>query len=195
MEKLEYWDHQLLLTINNAHFPWMDECMWWISLKAFWIPLYVFLIFLGHKLLTKKGFMFFLLFAVLSVALSDLISVYAFKNVFLRYRPSHHLVLSEKLHFYLMPDGTFYKGGTYGFISSHAANFSAVMLASWLVLRKKYSWLIWIMIPSVLLVCISRIYLGVHYPSDVFVGSIVGIAISLVLYKSYFRGVISYKEQ
>ncbi len=139
--------------------------------------------------------MFFLLFAVLAVALSDLISVYAFKNIFLRYRPSHHLVLSEKLHFYLLHDGTFYKGGTYGFISSHAANFSALMLASWLVLRKKYSWLMWIMIPSVLLVCISRIYLGVHYPSDVLVGSLVGVAISLGLYKVYFQRVSSYSDQ
>ncbi len=194
MERLEYWDQQLLLKINSAHSPFLDACMWWISMKAFWIPLYLFLIYLGFKSLNRKGFISFVLLALLAVVFSDLISVHGFKNVFLRYRPSHNLELAEKLHFYALPDGTFYKGGTYGFISSHAANFSAVLMTSWLVLRHKHGWLFWLFVPSILLVCLSRVYLGVHYPSDVFVGGLVGVSISLLLYKSYFHKQISSKH-
>jgi len=187
METLEYWDHQLLLSINHVHSSVLDECMWWISTKVFWIPLYLFLIVLAHRVLSKKGFFLFLIFSLIAVALSDLTSVHLFKNVFLRYRPSHHLDLSGQLHFYRMSDGALYKGGTYGFVSSHAANFLSILTASWLVLRTHFSWLKWIFISSAILVCSSRVYLGVHYPSDVLVGGLVGSLISFMLYKGFFR--------
>ncbi len=190
MEKLEYWDEQLLLSINNAHNPILDGSMWWISTKVFWIPLYLFLIVLAYRVLSKKGFLYFLVFASIAVVFSDLISVHLFKNVFLRYRPSHHLYLSGKLHFHQMSDGTYYKGGVYGFISSHASNFMAVTMSSWLVLRKHFVWVAWLLFTCLVLVCVSRVYLGVHYPSDVLVGTMVGAIISTILYVGYFRKVI-----
>ena len=60
----------------------------------------------------------FILFGfILVIAIADISSVYCFKEVFMRYRPSHHAELAHQLHFYESEPGQFYRGGLYGFVS------------------------------------------------------------------------------
>lgn len=183
IEFLEEIDRSIVVAINSWHSPFMDEIMWWISARITWIPLYLILIFLAFKKLKVKQFFLFLLFAVLAVVLTDLISVHLFKNVFLRYRPSHNLLITDQLHYYKINSTEVYMGGQYGFISSHAANYFALATCSILVLRKYYSKLWIYLLICGILICLSRIYLGVHYLSDVVVGGLVGFLISYLLYK------------
>ncbi len=188
IEYFEEIDRQIVLAINSWHSPLLDEVMWWISARITWIPLYIFILILAFKKLTKEHFVFFVLFAIIAVIITDLVSVHLFKNVFLRYRPSHNLLLSNQLHYYQISQGNFYKGGEYGFISSHAANFFAIATASFLVLKKAYSKLKWLLLFAGIIICFSRIYLGVHYLSDVIVGGAIGSLIAFLLYKFwYFR--------
>lgn len=188
IEYFEEIDRQIVLAINSWYSPLLDEVMWWISARITWIPLYIFILILAFKKLTKEHFVFFLLFAIIAVIVTDLVSVHLFKNVFLRYRPSHNLLLSNQLHYYQISQGNFYKGGEYGFISSHAANFFAIATASFLVLKKTYSKLKWLLLFAGIIICFSRIYLGVHYLSDVIVGGAIGSLIAFLLYKFwYFR--------
>ena len=182
---LENIDRSIVLAINGLNTPFLDECMWVISSKVLWYPFYALLLFLAYKKLTRKHFLWFVLFAVLSIVCADLISVHFFKNVFLRYRPSHNLLLEKQLHFYLKSNGELYKGGEYGFISSHAANFAALFTISWMALKQYYPRLVWILSVICFLICFSRIYLGVHYLSDVFVGTLVGIGVGYLLFKAY----------
>ena len=193
-EYLEEIDRQIVLAINGLHRVWLDEIMWWISARITWIPLYLVLLYLAFKQLNRKQLFLFVVFVVGSVAITDLVSVHLFKNVFLRYRPSHNLFISDHLHFYKIKQGEWYKGGQFGFVSSHAANYFAIATASWLVLKEGYPKLKWWLLIIGFLICFSRIYLGVHYLSDIVVGGFVGGFIAFVIYKIWFSPLILSKK-
>lgn len=193
-EYLEEIDRQIVLAINGLHSVWLDEIMWWISARITWIPLYLVLLYLAFKQLNRKQLFLFVVFVVGSVAITDLVSVHLFKNVFLRYRPSHNLFISDQLHFYKIKQGEWYKGGQFGFVSSHAANYFAIATASWLVLKEECPKLKWWLLIIGFLICFSRIYLGVHYLSDIVVGGFVGGFIAFVIYKIWFSPLILSKK-
>lgn len=184
---LEEIDRQIVVAVNSWNTPFLDEVMWWISARITWVPLYFFLVYLAYKKLDKRTFFLFIGFVIATVAITDLVSVNAFKNVFLRYRPSHNLLITNQLHYYEIKPGEFYQGGQYGFVSSHAANYLAIATSVLLVLNTYYSKLKWLLLFFGVLICYSRIYLGVHYLSDVLVGALVGSVIALLLYKVAFQ--------
>lgn len=178
LELLKEIDTWFLLLINSANSPFGDVIMHYASIKFSWIPLYAFLLFLIIKRYKKNTFVI-LVFVALTIALSDQVCLHFFKNVFLRYRPCHNLVLMAKIH---LVDNC---GGKYGFISSHAANaFALAFFINRLFYKESNSYkllFIWAAFVSY-----SRIYLGQHYPSDVFVGALVGISAAFLCSKLYF---------
>ena len=129
--------------------------------------------------------------AIGSVVLADLISTLCFKEVFMRYRPSHHLELVKKLHFYEIKPGEYYQGGQYGFISSHAANFFAIAVFVGLTLKTYYPKLLYILLLLAVIVSFSRIYLGVHYLSDVLMGGLVGSFVAYLVYRFVYKRLIN----
>lgn len=190
MEQLEAIDRWLVLTINGWNTPLLDELFWLISGKLIWIPFYVLVLLAIYRKYNWKVMLAFLVSVVLSIVITDQLSTHAFKEVFLRYRPSHNLLLTDKLHFYQIKPGDFYKGGQYGFISSHAANFAAMATLIYAFFSKTYQFLRWLLPLIVFLVCLSRVYLGVHYVSDVLAGATVGCLVGFsihYLFHHYFR--------
>jgi undecaprenyl-diphosphatase len=165
-------DQKIVLFLNGLHSPFLDEVMWAISARLTWIPLYLLLIYLAFKSFERKTFWYFIVFAILGVVIADQCSVHLFKNTFERYRPSHHT--------------EYYKGGQFGFISSHAANFFVLAVFVGKVLKTNYPKLIWILISIGVLISLSRVYLGVHYLSDVTVGALLGTFIGIGL-ANYFQ--------
>ena len=164
--------------------------MWIVSGKLTWIPFYILLIVLyTRKTSLAKGGLFFLC-ALVVLAISDQVSVKLFKEVFERYRPSHHALLTDNLHFHTYENGEVYKGGMYGFVSSHAANFFAICTFAFLTLRQYYSKIFIPIFSCAVLIGFSRIYLGVHYLSDVFVGGVLGILIGIIVYRFLFIVII-----
>ncbi len=182
MDLLKYYDRTWSLWINQNHNPWMDEVMWFISSATPFLLLILLTVFYANRRHGLQGMWLFLLALLVCFAVADLISVHAFKEVFMRYRPSHHPKLGEIVHLYLQPNGELYRGGLYGFVSSHAANFGALITFAILTFRPNSIFLL-LMIVSHFLVIYSRVYLGVHYLSDVLVGSLVGIAVAFTVWK------------
>ncbi len=152
--------------------------MYWASNKAIWIPLYLFFFFLAYKKVGKRIWLVALA-AILLITLSDQISVHAFKNVFLRYRPCQNLLIQEKVHL----NGSC--GGLYGFVSSHAANTFALAMFLFLFFRNITRYFGVFVFLWATFVSYSRIYNGVHYPADVAVGALVGMGIGITIFKVY----------
>jgi len=174
-------DQSIFLFFNGLHSSWADVFFYWVSNRFVWIPFYAVLAFFLIKKWRKKSIPIFIAL-ILCIFLTDQ-SCNLIKHSVQRPRPSHDPVLSEQVHLVAKPDGTLYKGGPYGFPSSHAANSMALALWVILYLGEKRKWLIIIMLCWVLLLSYSRIYLGVHYPIDLMVGWILGACWALVLWR------------
>lgn len=162
-------EEQLLLFINGLHFPLGDLAMWHISGKFFWIPLYVFLLALVFKKLKFTKGILCLFIIILMIFCADQLGDSVIRPIFCRLRPSSPLnPISEFLYF--VND---YRGGSFGFPSCHAANTFA--LATFLTLLFKQRWMSIFLITWAISVSCSRIYLGVHYPTDILAGAFIGI--------------------
>jgi undecaprenyl-diphosphatase len=185
IEKLDQSDKQLLLFLNGLHHPFMDDLMWYISLKYTWIPLYLALIFLLYKLFGVKHFWKIIVGIVVSLALSDQFASGFCKPFFERFRPSHSPEIQNLVH--ILRD---HRGGKYGFISSHAAVSFSIAFFVFLSLKRfskhsyikfvRYGFLVWAVVVSY-----SRVYLGVHYVGDILAGATAGILIAWFVFWMY----------
>ena len=182
METLEHIDRALLIFVNSHHTPAIDELMHHISGIVLWLPLYFFIGYLVWKIHGWRGLGLYVAGVIVCIAMADLISFRLIKNTVCRYRPSHNLEIQNILHYYIQADGIPYKGGQYGFVSSHAANFFALSFWTFFFLRRHYKWVVWLTFASTLLICYSRMYLGVHYPSDLLAGGLLGTLIAYLLW-------------
>ncbi|MFM7765217.1 MAG: phosphatase PAP2 family protein [Sphingomonadales bacterium] len=186
-------DATLFKLINQTlSAEWLDGFMIFCSSKYGWLPLYTLLIFLFfYKQPWKLGLSRVLLM-VAAFGISDSFTSKVMKPYFKRQRPymldSNHARLPET------PDNKrtqFIKDNqaNYGFVSSHASNFFAIILLATLLLDYKgYKKLILLLIAF--LVAYSRVYLGKHYPLDVICGGLLGCGIALGLFAFYRRWIM-----
>ena len=182
MEWLLGIDTRILYFINGLNTPFLDEVMWIISKPMLSIPIYLFFIYLFYTL-DGKNFWRPLLAVILVVTLADRISVECFKDVVCRLRPSHTEGILENLHFYVKSNGKTYQGGLYGFVSSHAANTFGVAVFMMLYAKRKYVTAIALVWASV--VSLSRVYLGVHFPTDILAGGALGALLGWFVFWGY----------
>ena len=168
-------DSDILLWINGHYAEWADMLMWGVSRASTWWLLYVLLLgLIIWRYRSWKAVLLIIAGFAVAVGLSDFICSGVLKPLVCRYRPTHEPAL-DPVH---LVNG--YIGGRYGFCSSHAANTMACATLFCLLFRHKIATallMLW-----VALNCYSRMYLGVHYPTDIIAGLAVGALMAVLVY-------------
>ncbi len=178
-------DLRLLLMTNGGHSLFADGLMSAITQASTWIPLYISLVYLVIKN-NENMRQVVLIFccAGLCVLLADGVSSGIIKPLIGRFRPSR-----DPLIMYRVDIVNQYRGGMYGFFSSHAANTFSIFVFMALLVKNRIFTIF--MLSWTLLNCFSRLYLGVHYPGDIIVGlvwgGVVGLSVYYLLYRRIYK--------
>jgi membrane-associated phospholipid phosphatase len=166
-------DQHIFYLINhqwsNSFFDWI---MPWLRAPKSWIPLYLFIIIFSVYKFRKQGAILLVLLTI-TFGVSDLMSSRIIKNQVKRVRPCNDTALSSTI-ISRVPCGS-----GYSFTSSHATNHFAVGLFLAVAYRRKYPWIMLISILWAAVICYAQIYVGVHYPFDILMGSILGSTIGI----------------
>ena len=171
--KLNNLDTTLMVFLNKTiSNPILDVIMPLITNQNNWtIPIIILIIYLGGYS-GKKGKLLLLLLLI-SAGLTDYFCAQYLKPMIGRVRPSHSIADIINV---IVP-----KGGQYSSPSNHAANsFSAATIFSFYFSKYKN---IFYALSS--LIAFSRVYVGVHYPSDVLFGALIGMLISMLVLSTY----------
>jgi membrane-associated phospholipid phosphatase len=170
-QKLEHWDQWLFIQLNSVLTnPFFDTIMPFLRNSLNWTPLYLFLgVFVLLNFRARGGW--WCVFFVATAALTDMTGTYIFKHNIERLRPCSDPDFF--FHVRLLVD---YCSGGYSFVSNHAANHFG--LAAFFFITMKHVLKKWALIGFVwaALIAYAQVYVGLHYPLDVLVGSLLGLA-------------------
>lgn len=173
-ENLLQQDRNWFLTLNG----WGNEHWdaFWLFLSDKWagIPLYLVLVFFLYRQLGWKRLLLSLFFIGLLITCSDQLANF-FKYGVERLRPCHEENLNGLMRL-VKPKC----GGEFGFYSAHASNaFGVAVFFATLWMRQFKSGMLLLLFWG-LAVGYSRVYLGVHYPLDIFIGFLTGGALGWI---------------
>lgn len=159
---------------NDFTNPFLDWLLPIFREKKTWIPLYIVLfVFLVYKF--KKKSIPIVLLALASIGIADGISSHLIKPWIERIRPCNLTELASEIHLRIHCSGGF------SFPSSHATNHFALAMFIGLALYKTNPWFLRIGLLWAGIISFAQVYVGVHFPIDVFIGMLLGLNIGAFL--------------
>lgn len=174
---------QILFSFINQELanPFLDFLMPYWREKTTWIPLYiVILVYAFLKLHWKKALLFVVCIAA-TVGIADQVSSQWIKKNVERLRPCKTEALDDDIHL-LVPCGS-----GYSFTSSHATNhFAVAVFIALSLFRQKRIWQ-WLLLFWAASIAFGQVYVGVHYPLDVFAGGLIGSGIGWLMWRVFER--------
>ena len=183
IEEILKLDSQLFLFLNNLGSPAFDNFWIYLSYKEsniiFYLALLVFYFYSKSKKIKLSEVFYSLLFIAIMIAIADQ-TANLFKDSFQRLRPCYNESLISFVR--LVNESC---GGKYGFFSAHASNSFSLAVFFGLLFKNKFRFIIYMTLFYASLISFSRIYLGVHFPLDIFFGGVYGIITGLVIFRIY----------
>lgn len=170
IEILTSLDEQILLLFNSYHTPFLDSTFALITGKWIWVPFYLFLIDLLFRKLGPKYAAMTLVAVVLAIFMTDQICASVIRPMVGRLRPCN----PDNPVFSMITLVQGIQPGGYSWPSCHAANTFALATLLSCVMRNRlftigiFAWAI--------VVSLSRLFVGVHYPTDLICGAAFGSA-------------------
>ena len=169
-------DNHILFLINNSNSLYLDNVMTTLTCGFTWIPFYIALFWL---ILKNNETMMQILLIVAAVTLclifSGGIDDAIIKPYFSRLRPFLDPIYMGMIH---TVKG--YTPNDFSFFSAHAANTFSITVFFCLLIRCRLlsvSMILWSLMNSY-----TRLYLGLHYFTDIFVGMIWGATVAIIIY-------------
>ncbi|WP_295342074.1 phosphatase PAP2 family protein [uncultured Prevotella sp.] len=174
-------DRLVLSWFNGSNSVFLDGWMSALTSGFAWLALYASLFYLVIKNNETMGQIMLVVGCALAcVGLADIMADVIVKPLVERWRPSNDPIFKYDVS---VVDG--YRGTSYGFFSAHAANTFSLALFFCMLVRSR--------VLSVALVlwsfvnCYTRMYLGLHYPSDIVCGLLWGSVCAIGVYYFYLR--------
>lgn len=166
----------MLLFLNNLGSEQWDGFWLFITKQFYWSPLFAVVFYFLIKKIGWKQFGILIVFVALLILATDQLTN-LFKYSFERLRPCNDPTLEGQIREVLVRK-------SFSFFSGHASNSMATTTFFFLIFRKyyKYSFLLFLF---PLIFAYSRIYLGLHFPSDILTGYLFGIFTGALFYRIY----------
>jgi undecaprenyl-diphosphatase len=176
LEKIISLDKKILVFLNGLGSETYDPLWLFLTKQINWLPFFVFLLYLVYKKLGAKQTLIIVLFIALLLTLNNTITE-LFKAHFQRLRPCNDPEIKDIIR-NVKPSSSF------SFFSGHSSNTMATFVLLYAIFRKKYKYfgflIFWPFIFSY-----TRIYLGLHFPTDILCGYLCGLIMGLLFYKGY----------
>ena len=174
------WDIPLFEALNFNGGGLLDWVMTAISGVWMWLPLYLLIIYMVWRKYGWLGLIALVVALGVAMGLADIIA-----GIFKHSGPLKELwpdfPVRQRPMFNDLVDDVHVvstQHGQYGTVSAHAATVVALAVISTIVISRR--WFTWLMVSVAVVICYSRIYLACHFPQDILIGALLGIASGFV---------------
>ena len=176
LDKILTLDKELLIFLNGLGSSTFDPFWMVITKQSNWTPFFLILLYLIFKKVGVKQTLYLLVFIIVLITISDQFTNLV-KETFQRLRPCSDPNINSLIRV-VKPSKTF------SFFSGHASNSMAVSSFLYFILKDKFKYF-GLLFLWPLIFAYSRIYLGLHYPTDIICGYIHGFILGFLFYKLF----------
>jgi undecaprenyl-diphosphatase len=174
-EAIKQLDYNLFYRMNGLwHNSFFDVFFPFIREPTLWVPFYFFLIVFATLNFKVKGWIW-VVFFLANAGISDYVSSQLIKENFFRLRPCRDPALFDHIRFLVS-----YCPVSSSFTSSHAVNHFAAAMFIFTTFRKTLSSFWALMFIWAGAISYAQVYVGVHFPFDVFCGMIAGLILGYI---------------